>query len=434
MFHKLHLQLTSFCILVISGILLFMTGILLHLVSQNEQLNNFQNFEEAMNDLYQGISESSSLSHSWLEEISEKNNLEISILDNQKPLLYHKEPENPKTEDLILRAKEIALNQYTLSELSVKKSSTLIHKEFPVNTGRKNICFASVAYIPMAYSILDVTVISRQISRSFWSNSLYLRIIITVLCAVCLLSLSSFFLIRYMLRPLEKAHTLQRNFFADASHELRSPLAVLLSSLSAIEACPERTTEFQQIIKKECLRMQRLVNDMFTLASLDNGNIAIHPQKCFLDTLFLETYEKFEGSAIQKGIFLEISIPDHPFSPAFCDSERIAQVLTILFDNAVSYTPEGGHILASISEGHNCFVITVSDNGPGISDEAKKEIFQRFYRCDQSRTNKNHFGLGLSIAKTILDLHGGTISITDSPEGGASFTVTLPASKNTSDC
>ncbi|MCD7840996.1 MAG: HAMP domain-containing histidine kinase [Lachnospiraceae bacterium] len=203
--------------------------------------------------------------------------------------------------------------------------------------------------------------------------------------------------------------------------------------------------------------MQRLVNDMFTLASLDNGKIAIHKTEVCLYTLFLEAYEKFEAAAIHKDIFLEISIPLEsahapygapassvtPFkiaarwaSPkesaatAYCDPERLTQVFTILFDNAVSYTPEGGHILAAILESHNKFIITVSDNGPGIPDEAKEKVFSRFYRYDQSRTDKNHFGLGLSIAKEIIELHEGTITVQDSAEGGAKFIVVLPANTN----
>jgi len=101
-----------------------------------------------------------------------------------------------------------------------------------------------------------------------------------------------------------------------------------------------------------------------------------------------------------------------------------------LLDNAVSYTPEGGHILASILESHNKFIITVSDSGPGIPDEAKEKVFSRFYRYDQSRTDKNHFGLGLSIAKEIIELHEGAIAVQDSAEGGAKFIVVLPANTN----
>ncbi|MCD8013458.1 MAG: cell wall metabolism sensor histidine kinase WalK, partial [Lachnospiraceae bacterium] len=94
-----------------------------------------------------------------------------------------------------------------------------------------------------------------------------------------------------------------------------------------------------------------------------------------------------------KNIFLEISIPEESDATAYCDPERLTQVLTILFDNAVSYTPEGGHILAAVLESHGKFIITVSDSGPGIPSEAKEKVFSRFYRYDQSRTDKNHFGL-----------------------------------------
>lgn len=430
MFRKLHLQLTTLCVLVISVILLSMTAIVLHLVRQNEELRYFQNFEDTMDRIYQELSSQTSLSHSWLEEISNENNLVVSILDNGMPLLFHRNSDNTDMEPLFSQARRYALDSFALSELSIRKSNPLMHREFWSNTSSGNKYLASVAYLLTGSGVLNIVVLSQPDTLGSYMNGLYPYFILLTICVILLLSLFSFFLIRYLLHPLEKGHIRQVSFFAGASHELRSPLAVIISSLSAMESCPERSAEFLQIIGKESLRMQRLVNDMFTLSSLDNGSIAIHREKTCLDTLFLDAYEKFEGLAIKKRIFFELSIPDEPLSQAFCDPERMAQVFTILFDNAVSYTPEGGHILASIMEKHSQFIFTVSDNGPGIPDTKKKEVFSRFYRCDQSRTDKNHFGLGLSIAKEIVELHGGTISANDSKEGGAEFTIRFPVYKN----
>lgn len=433
MFRKLRTKMTLFCIFIISLILLSMTAVLLFLLHKNEDWASFQDFEETVSELYQDFNGEVALSHSWLDEVCSSNDLIVSILDNGEPLLYRQNQVDADVELLFTQAREMALKEFAISELSVTDSSSLVHKEFQMNKSSEGIsrsCQASVAYISTSYSVLCVTAIRFPVSQNIWMNSFYRSVIMITLCAIFLLSLLSFFLIRYLVRPLEEAHKRQMNFFADASHELRSPLAVLISSLSAMESCPGQEKEFLQTIKKESLRMQRLVNDMFTLASLDNGKIAIHKKDVCLYTLFLEAYEKFEAAAIHKNIFLEISISEESDATAYCDPERLTQVFTILFDNAISYTPEGGHILAAILESHNKFIITVSDSGPGIPDEAKEKVFSRFYRYDQSRTDKNHFGLGLSIAKEIIELHEGTIAVQDSVEGGAKFTVVLPVYAN----
>lgn len=427
MFRKLHLQLTLFCFLVITIILISMTAITLCLIRNNEILKYTRDFQDLMSEVCHELTHQNSISHSWLEEIMSKNNLQISILDNGVPILYDATPDNAKANSLFSQARETALNDYALSDLSVKGKTYPEHKEFQMRVKAHDTYLASVAYIPTDFTTLTVTVIYALTPQMGYLNGLYLPIVLSAIFVILLLSTCSFFLIRYMIHPLVEGHKRQVTFITDASHELRSPLAVMISALSAMEnATTERVLEFHHIAQKEALRMQRLVNDMFTLSALDNGSISIHCENVFLEYLFLDTYEKFLQPAHIKEIFMEISLPEEPLPQAICDPERISQVLTILFDNAISYTPKGGHVLTGISYKHNQFIISIADNGPGIPDEAKKEVFCRFYRYDKSRTDKNHFGLGLSIAQRIVVLHGGTISVIDSAEGGAEFIVMLP--------
>ena len=105
-----------------------------------------------------------------------------------------------------------------------------------------------------------------------------------------------------------------------------------------------------------------------------------------------------------------------------CDEERIAQVLSILMDNALSYTPAPGSITLSLSFTSGHVSLSVADNGPGIPDSAKKQVFQRFFRQDKAHTSKDHFGLGLSIAREIVRIHRGRLVLSDTPGGGATFT------------
>lgn len=143
----------------------------------------------------------------------------------------------------------------------------------------------------------------------------------------------------------------------------------------------------------------------------------------------MDAYEKFELPARQKKLSLSMSLPEEQLPSCFCDPERIAQVFSILLDNAISYTPEGGKITLSLSmeHRHSMLCFRVSDTGPGVSDAEKGLIFDRFYRSETSHTEKNHFGLGLCIAKEIISAHQGSLWVEDAPEGGAGFVFMLPA-------
>lgn len=427
MYRKLHLQLTFFCCVVISLILITMTGFSLKIIGDNQDLRQFNDFQKNMNSIYQLLSEQNNISHTWLEKISADNRLQISILDNDTPIIYNSKNEKQEQKSVFERARRTALESYALSDLSVKNSNYMNHIEFQMNVSDREKYLASVGYIPKESGILTVTTLS-PIPPHFTSlKGLFLPIISTSFAAILILSLCSFFLIRNLIRPLIKNHEQQVSFFASASHELRSPLTVIMTSLPLLRnPSAEMRTASYSLIEKECFRMKRLINDMFTLSSLDNGAISIHKESTLLNNLLIESYEKFESLAAKKQIRIDFRLPDVLIPQIECDPERISQVFTILLDNAVSYTPHGGLIQISLSLQPDQVTISVADNGPGIPDEHKEKIFHRFYRCDSSRTDKNHFGLGLSIAKEIIDLHGGTISAADSHLGGAEFMVELP--------
>ena len=123
---------------------------------------------------------------------------------------------------------------------------------------------------------------------------------------------------------------------------------------------------------------------------------------------------------------LLIELPEDSLPVCFCDSLKISQALAILIDNALAYVPEGGMIRLSARQEAASVSLFVADNGPGIPDSEKEAVFQRFYRSDTSRNDKQHFGLGLCIAKEIALLHHGTLSVSDTPGGGATFQLKLP--------
>ena len=213
---------------------------------------------------------------------------------------------------------------------------------------------------------------------------------------------------------------------AAASHELRTPLSVILSAAECCrDATPERQEGFIRTIYQEGLRVSSLVTDMLTLSQSDSHRFPVRKEPTELDTLLMNSYEAFEPLAREKSLQLSLTLPDGALPLCDVDPERISQVIAILLHNAISYTPDQGRIELSLARHKERFAVSVQDNGIGISDADKKRIFDRFYRVEKSRSRKDHFGLGLSIAYEIIKAHGGSIQVTDAEGGGSCFTVVL---------
>ena len=231
------------------------------------------------------------------------------------------------------------------------------------------------------------------------------------------------FLIGKAVEPVEDTMKSQKEFIASASHELKAPLAVIQANAETMES-----SQKQKIILDECSRMSKLVQSMLALASSDARNWKMDIRETDVDTLLIETWEKFSESARKKNIRLNLDIEDH-YPKTHCDKERISQVLGILLDNAISYSSPGQTIEMGAKVLPQKLAFFVIDHGPGIADAEKAKVFERFYSGDPSRTDKSHFGLGLSIAQEIVRLHHGTIRLTDTPGGGCTFEICLPIEK-----
>lgn len=254
----------------------------------------------------------------------------------------------------------------------------------------------------------------------------YFLIWLIVLVAVLFVSV---LIIRQAMKPTEKAMQSQKNFIAAVSHELKTPLAVLLSATDVIETSPGCTTDIRNhaaLIETEVSRMARLIQDLLLLSSIDAGNWIFHKTKINVDTLLINLYEKFEIICHKKSIDLQIEMPEECLPPLFSDEDRLSQIISIFLDNAISYSPEHSSILMETSIKKNNLAIRIMDHGIGISEDDKKHIFDRFYRCDKSRTKKGHYGLGLSVANELVSLLNGKIYLNDTPGGGCTFTIAIP--------
>ena len=423
MFRKLHIQMTIFSSAITSAILIVMALICLLIAESSTRENSYANFTSNASSCITQLEEQTVISHRWLQNVMNSYHIQMEILDNGNPLFFYKLADREKNREAFQTALELSRDSYGLNLENYSPSQKLTKKtdfRFPGY-------YACTALVPHTDGVLSIIILYPLSGLQTQLNAQRLSFGIAVLAAIAAVSVFSWFFTRKMIRPLEKSRKEQTAFIAAASHELRSPLAVIRSGLSAIpKASPERAEGFIDMSLRECDRMARLIQDMLSLSNADNHTWKLEPSPCELDTLLLETYEKFEALTKEKGLLLSVSLPDEPLSPCSLDTGKIAQVLSILLDNAMSYVPEGGRICLSLKKEPGAAVISVSDNGPGIPDLEKEAIFQRFYRSDASRNDKQHFGLGLCIAREIALLHNGSLSVSDAPNGGAVFTLRLP--------
>ncbi|MFC2056880.1 ATP-binding protein [Chloroflexota bacterium] len=232
-----------------------------------------------------------------------------------------------------------------------------------------------------------------------------------------------------MANDLERMEQLRRNMVTDAAHELRTPLSNIHGYLEAIRdgvVTPDTATIHS--LHEEVVLLSRLVNDLQELALAEAGELKMAPQTEDISELISQTVARTQVQAAIKGISLTIDLPSK-LPLVNIDSYRIGQVLRNLLENAMAHTPKGDSIAVAARQQGSWVEISVADTGEGIPAEDLSNLFERFYRVDKSRSKATGgYGLGLTIAKRLVEAHGGKIEVQSEPGKGSNFTFTLPLS------
>ncbi len=232
-----------------------------------------------------------------------------------------------------------------------------------------------------------------------------------------------------MSRQLENAIQARRQMTADIAHDLRSPLTVIQGYTEALsDGKLEGGEEVYQILHQETQHLSRLVDDLRLLSLADAGEIPLALQAVDPKLLLERAHARFRMQAEQKQVAFSLEAPDA--LPAICvDSERMAQVLDNLIQNALRHTPAGGMIWLRAKHEPNQVLLQVSDNGSGIPPQDLPRIFDRFYRVDPSRSHNGESGLGLAIVKSLVEAQAGSIHVESALGKGTTFTMAFPIAK-----
>lgn len=239
---------------------------------------------------------------------------------------------------------------------------------------------------------------------------------------------ASYLMARSTLKPLEKAHAAESRFVSDASHELRTPLAVMRMELElAIRTKHLSSVETKEVLASSLEEVDRLTQLSQTLLSLSRQDYAsLEQEKVAFDKAIrsvVKTYDNAKQINLQlpkKSLYISAHQPS------------LEELLTILVDNAIKYSPPGGKIKLALRSKGNKAIFTITNGGKGIAEDALPHIFDRFYRSDSSRTSSNQagFGLGLSIAKMIVEHQRGELDVASASDEDTTFTVSLPLYKS----
>lgn len=254
--------------------------------------------------------------------------------------------------------------------------------------------------------------------------------LITIMIVGCLIGsllaiIAGFYLAERALLPIKNAWNKQQQFVSDASHELRTPLAVIQAKSEILLREPDAKIEEKaadiSIVLKECRRLTKLVANLLTLARSDSNEIEMEKKEFFLDELLHDIVEHYSEVALFQG--KQLTLDSSPPISFFGDKDRIHQLIVILLDNAMKYTNENGVIKLSSYETKNMIGIVVEDNGIGMKEEDVSKVFDRFYQVDKARSKSTSLGLGLSIAKWIVDKHAGKIKVESNLGEGSRFEI-----------
>jgi len=234
-----------------------------------------------------------------------------------------------------------------------------------------------------------------------------------------------------LLERLQLAFDSQRRFMADASHELRTPVAIIQGEADVALSRPDRAAEDYresiEVMQRASRKLTQIVQNLFLLARGDAGHYPISMSRFYLGEVVAGCIRAMRSLAQARGVELSCSAPEDTIIVG--DEELIQRLVLNLIENAVKFTPSGGRVQAEVRSDDGHSTIRVSDTGPGIPPEDQSRIFERFFRGDRARPQNGGAGLGLPIARWIAEIHGGELRLEHSDAGGSVFVAELPSSR-----
>ncbi|MGH3104801.1 MAG: GAF domain-containing sensor histidine kinase, partial [Gaiellaceae bacterium] len=295
-----------------------------------------------------------------------------------------------------------------------------------LDLGLRSELIAPLLAGPRAIGMLSV---ARLEPRAFTAAEVELVTLLGRFVAAAVQNIRAYESERSTVEELRRLSALRADFVSLVSHELRSPMAAVIGSARTLqqrwrELAPDQRESFLALIADETSRLAALIDDVLDTSRIEAGTFSYAFTDVDVAALARETCAAAAIGQDEVQVSAEVR---GPVSPVRGDSERLRQVLANLVDNAVKYSPVGGEVTVAVYEHGGRVLVDVADSGPGIAREQQRLIFEKFGRAKSSGPGKPGTGLGLFIARSIAEAHGGSLEVRSMPERGATFTLALPA-------
>lgn len=428
MIAALRRRFTIICLLLTGLVVGVMALVTLAMAEKQIRDNNQAGFQTTLQTITNNLQLSNGIRDIWLSQLEVSGKYIIQISDRDRPLFFGGawQPSTER-ETLLTRAQTLAVQQHGVS-IAARPSSSIHTTDalFLLHGDNGDTYQAYVAALPTSRGWFGLTVL-RDLSPQF-TELWRLRAIYAVITFSAILALGfiCWHLSGRVTEPVRRSIEQQVAFVAACSHELRGPLTTIKASLAALDISPTSAEQLLDTVGNEVGRLTRLVDDLLMLANSDAATWSMRATSIDLDTLLIEMVEQMRPIAAASNHALRLSLPKEVMPMIWADKDRLIQIIAILLNNATEYSTPGLPIEIRAEVGRYWVSIAAIDHGPGIAATAKGKLFDRFYRVDQSRSDKHHFGLGLSIAKELALLHNGSLTLSDTPGGGSTFTLKLP--------
>ena len=400
MLQKLRNRLTVLAAVLTGSVVVAVCIVSFLLIRQQYANSRYVAFKLAAESVYTQWSLEERISAPWLRSTMEANTADILLWENGVPL------------------------DYGLSDLSHGQA---LRAHAPEANGYFTVGSDLCAWFALDFDYGQRQILVWQDTEPEQAYFLKIGLVFVVIALVSLAAVTwlSWFVAGKAIVPVQESMERQEQFVAAASHELRSPLTAIRTGLSLLRVEPGSERHLT-LMSREAERMSRLIDELLILAGGGSLRRNFRPESIEPDTLLIDFTDTMLLQARRQGVILELELPENAVPAIRADADRVRQMLSILTDNALRYAPEGSTVTLKLEAAGEGCIFHVIDHGPGIPDSEKERVFDRFYRGSASRSDPDHFGLGLSVALELAKVHGGNVTVADTPGGGAAFAIRLP--------
>lgn len=364
-------------------------------------------FESRINLIAQQVAYTRDLQPDFFQHLQDRNQLYVYSQTEHK---WYSSPQSEDGKDKLQKAVTDFMAQPENQTYSIISYLPFNLEYSSTNTSFQHSYFGIQVEFETINHNKNTLLIFYDVSGKFISTGELVIYFFTGLSGLLILLLLCRFFVLLATKPVVQGIQQQNEFIASASHELKSPIAVIQLNAETIPTVdPETGTHLLNTIIEQCHHLTKLIQNMLLLASSDAHHFTVKPEAIEIDHFFISIFEQYYPYCLQHGHQLSLTLEDTLPQKIQGDKTLLTQVMGILIDNAVSYSIPDSPIHLSVSPVHGTLKVSLENQSPLLTDEQKEKLFNRFYQVDSSQSAPNHSGLGLSIAKEIIEAHHGQI-------------------------